>query len=645
MLRISSQLTVSSLGTINVLISVTHPPRLTVPRLHDGPKQPSPLDTPNMRYLTLRRGVSSFIIIQLGLCCFHRTEDNQWIATPFRFYVYPRSVLGVERYFSCQSSSLSFLKKSQFDFNKLVEYGLSYLSVEEEAQIRLRQQAQLEQRQKRAKASDNRDTGTTSALTPADDAVLEASRQKLQDFLTSTSAQARITAIDGYSPPEVCTLPEGNSFVRYHQHAMIRKDFPQLRSYTEKRGTYPLVVAQRMTGSKRSSNGVTSPRERESDRDRDSESEQPEGGKDGSPHSPVNGSSRKRKRLTEEREREKKGAKLIMEAIGVRAVLDYVTASGKLVAGHNFQLDALHLVSQFVGKLPPHVDGFKTMVHDLFPNFLDTRIVSGASLAHAYRDAVRGVLPSGGDKENENEKVPSFPHTLPTTLLLNNTLQLSLAPEVTHCFSLPKHDPPPQHLKETPDFHGGVPPVSKEASLTGLHDAAADAFATGAVLLSQWEKCNPDHSETMPQPWRNHIFASHLPNHMDLTGPDEVPSRENVFYLSCLPRNEADKKAVIARLLDPYATGLPSHRLYHCGEREAFLLLQGYTEDELVEFYQANCGDGNGWRLHSYEEIVEIYETFLNTPNPPALLTQDLDLIEEQLVNEYKKRRSFCSIQ
>jgi poly(A)-specific ribonuclease len=54
-------------------------------------------------------------------------------------------------------------------------------------------------------------------------------------------------------------------------------------------------------------------------------------------------------------------------ALGFRKVMDAISASKKTIVGHNFFLDLLHLVHQFIAPLPSKVEDFKTVVHELFP--------------------------------------------------------------------------------------------------------------------------------------------------------------------------------------------------------------------------------------------------------------------------------------
>lgn len=72
------------------------------------------------RYEILRKNVENFIIIQFGLTTFHFNRDaNKYDARMYNFFLYPRHVSSIDHKFSCQASSLQFLSKCTFDFNKV----------------------------------------------------------------------------------------------------------------------------------------------------------------------------------------------------------------------------------------------------------------------------------------------------------------------------------------------------------------------------------------------------------------------------------------------------------------------------------------------------------------------------------------------
>ncbi|KAL8147669.1 hypothetical protein AgCh_005115 [Apium graveolens] len=94
----------------------------------------------DIRYLKVKDSAEKFAVVQLGVCPFRWDSSiSSFVAHPHNFYVFPRQELpvsGPSYEFMCQTASLDFLAKYQFDFNTCINEGISYLSrgQEEEAQ-------------------------------------------------------------------------------------------------------------------------------------------------------------------------------------------------------------------------------------------------------------------------------------------------------------------------------------------------------------------------------------------------------------------------------------------------------------------------------------------------------------------------------
>jgi len=63
----------------------------------------------------------------------------------------------------------------------------------------------------------------------------------------------------------------------------------------------------------------------------------------------------------------------LLNAVGFRSIIDYISNSRKLILGHNMLLDLLHTYGRFVKPLPNTLSEFKTNIHSTFPNILDTK--------------------------------------------------------------------------------------------------------------------------------------------------------------------------------------------------------------------------------------------------------------------------------
>uniref|UniRef100_A0A3P9A001 Poly(A)-specific ribonuclease PARN n=1 Tax=Esox lucius TaxID=8010 RepID=A0A3P9A001_ESOLU len=116
------------------------------------------LDTPEERYMKLKKHSMDFLLFQFGLCTFTYDEAAYVIKT-FNFYIFPKPFnrTSPDIKFICQSSSIDFLASQGFDFNKVFRHGIPYLNQEEEVQLR----EQYEERRNQSNGS-----GTTSYISP-----------------------------------------------------------------------------------------------------------------------------------------------------------------------------------------------------------------------------------------------------------------------------------------------------------------------------------------------------------------------------------------------------------------------------------------------------------------------------------------------
>lgn len=92
------------------------------------------LATHEQYYSKLRNNINKFQLIQLGISIFKKITNEEFDCDVYNFYIFPNkcSLLPrdeVERYFLCQSSSLKFLLDYNFDFNKLIKEGISYVNL------------------------------------------------------------------------------------------------------------------------------------------------------------------------------------------------------------------------------------------------------------------------------------------------------------------------------------------------------------------------------------------------------------------------------------------------------------------------------------------------------------------------------------
>ncbi|XP_045172310.2 poly(A)-specific ribonuclease PNLDC1-like isoform X2 [Mercenaria mercenaria] len=89
------------------------------------------------RYKKLRKTITQITICQLGLSIFTKDQkENRYGAKTYNFYLYPQSFGPVDERFFCQASSLQFLCKYDFDFNKFIYEGIPHLNDHQEQMIR-----------------------------------------------------------------------------------------------------------------------------------------------------------------------------------------------------------------------------------------------------------------------------------------------------------------------------------------------------------------------------------------------------------------------------------------------------------------------------------------------------------------------------
>lgn len=95
------------------------------------------LDTNELRYEKLKTVVSKMIMTQIGLTMFqYDRELDTYIASGYTFHLSPQVVGDIDQSFIFQASTLKFLRRHKFNFNKFIYEGLSYLSQAEEAKLR-----------------------------------------------------------------------------------------------------------------------------------------------------------------------------------------------------------------------------------------------------------------------------------------------------------------------------------------------------------------------------------------------------------------------------------------------------------------------------------------------------------------------------
>ncbi|KAG0039485.1 hypothetical protein BGZ82_007995 [Podila clonocystis] len=190
---------------------------------------PKNQDSLSTRYQKVSTSAGSFLVIQLGICTFTwRDEIGGYEARPFNFPCFPSSAdeaKAGERFFKCQSTSLEFLIKNGFDFNKWILHGIPYLTRPEEEAYIVRK---TEKEANNASASVN-----NIAIDDRNKTFVTMTIERIQEWLQN-------------STEETLVLQANNSFFRRLIHQVIRTDFNDaLHAVADTRAR--TMTVQRMT--------------------------------------------------------------------------------------------------------------------------------------------------------------------------------------------------------------------------------------------------------------------------------------------------------------------------------------------------------------------------------------------------------------
>uniref|UniRef100_A0A6Q2YMZ2 Poly(A)-specific ribonuclease PARN n=1 Tax=Esox lucius TaxID=8010 RepID=A0A6Q2YMZ2_ESOLU len=282
------------------------------------------LDTPEERYMKLKKHSMDFLLFQFGLCTFTYDEAaSEYVIKTFNFYIFPKPFnrTSPDIKFICQSSSIDFLASQGFDFNKVFRHGIPYLNQEEEVQLR----EQYEERRNQSNGS-----GTTSYISPNANKGLGGVPEEHRDYIKRVieKVESLFTTSEKTVDLDPCT-----GFQRKLIYQTLNWKFPKGLHVetleTDKKERYIQI-------------------------------------------SKVDDEERKRReRQKQEREQEE-----LNDAVGFSRVIHAISKSGKLVVGHNMLLDVMHTIHQFYCVLPEDLNDFKEVTQCVFPRLLDTKLMA-----------------------------------------------------------------------------------------------------------------------------------------------------------------------------------------------------------------------------------------------------------------------------
>ncbi|XP_017768590.1 PREDICTED: poly(A)-specific ribonuclease PARN-like [Nicrophorus vespilloides] len=290
-------------------------------------------DTPKQYFEKVHKNSKDFLVIQFGICTFTYCEKSKsFQQQAFNFYIFPRPLnrMVPDCRFLCQSSSIDFLVKQGFDFNKLFNEGIPYLNTQHEAKYR---EVLEEGRQARAKLYLSPQTLNRISIPEEDQPFIDKVFAEIEKFIASDKDEH--------------ILPKCNPFIR-------RLIYQTARERIDKRAS----LETRQLENKDRVLVVTRPKSID-DRNKDEEN----------------------KKLEE--------AEVLKQAIGFSEIIKYLAQSRKLIVGHNMLLDVCHTIDKFLSNLPEKYESFKECVNCLFPFILDTKYMSSSG---PFKDLITSTV-------------------------------------------------------------------------------------------------------------------------------------------------------------------------------------------------------------------------------------------------------------
>lgn len=311
----------------------------------------------DVRYLKVKDSAEKFAVVQFGVCPFRwDSSKKSFVAHPHNFYIFPRQEVGggdTSYEFLCQTSSIDFLAKYQFDFNVCIKEGISYLSRahEDEARLQLHSAHEDGLTESQCTAKEIKDV---PLVRMADILFVERMRNKIStwhdDLLQIRNGGSRRTSQDST-----------DSVNQFQTIFFKMRPAIKLNGYTSRQLRLIKSVVEKsfrdLTYIRVNDGSCFQQMIVYTDSGRDLELLMKE----------VRGDLLKEAEI-------KIGA-----AIGFRHVIDLLSSEQKLIVGHNCFLDIAHVCKKFVGPLPSKLEEYVALAHKNFPYIIDTKILLNAN--------------------------------------------------------------------------------------------------------------------------------------------------------------------------------------------------------------------------------------------------------------------------
>ena len=464
-------------------------------------------DTPESVYQKLLKPASDNIIIQFGLCLVNKIKDESYEVRPYNFYVFPRSSKIVpSTSFSCQNTSLEFLSNHGMDFNKLIKEGVSYLKASTEHSLLVSLLDDHKKQYEFKKAIHSNPHGHKLPNFPDNQKdYLNRQKEALDAFLISSD--------------QVFSLEPCSNFIRRSLYCLLKSNYAHLL-YVRNGEEAALQVVK------------------------------------------LNGSHNWKKVMEEEQKQE---IEALEQLAGFGKIIKLLQLSGKLLVGHHMLRDVMLTVQQFSCDLPGDYIGFKELLRENFPEFLDTKHVCA---------------------------------TFFKNIGVNSTLEL---------------------LSQALTKSDGVPPVSIKttgnyfSSETSFHNAAYDAYITASCYVRMLASLKCHQKEVPLDSLKNKFYLMRITDvpYMNIAGNDLPLSRDYMFHVLLPPgKSKPDLLTFFKNFGQLYCHFLEEREAYVClldekHKSRANLIKCGTSEEgfevqPLMNHLQQaslkrknNCGEGS----------------------------------------------------
>ncbi|XP_057975352.1 poly(A)-specific ribonuclease PARN [Malania oleifera] len=314
-------------------------------------------DRYDVRYLKVKDSAEKFAVIQFGVCPFRWDHSKQsFTAHPHNFYIFPRPecpVDGSSYEFLCQTTSIDFLAKYQFDFNLCIHEGISYLSRGQEGEA-LRRMSLAYGDEISESWCDLKGVQDTPLIRMADVFFVERMKNRINEWHCAILRNRN----------HMCQSQDSSNDSKKQFQTIFYKMRPafMLNGFTSHQLRLIQLVIKKHFG--------------------DLAYVRVSGENSCLEHLIVHTDSEDDRRALMKDvkdELRKEAEKKIKAAAGFRHVIDLLSSEQKLIVGHNCFLDIAHIYSKFLGPLPLTAEEFVSSVHKYFPSIIDTKILLNAN--------------------------------------------------------------------------------------------------------------------------------------------------------------------------------------------------------------------------------------------------------------------------